>query len=138
MNDDSSLLRLLHPNALISMAQRDNTCLWKVLWSVRLIRSDDLPRVQLLIGVRRVDDLFLRVVDNSKSGEAVVGAELSRPSSRNGIAATHMARRIGLRSRASFDLELAEDWRCDMVVDAEGPGTCSRCTYALHLLNCPL
>ena len=57
----------------------------KVGWRVALVGLDHLAGIELHIGVGRVDDLSLAIVDDSQGRKALVRAELTRPAGANGV-----------------------------------------------------
>ena len=56
----------------------------QVLNRVAPVWCHNLAAFQLLVGVRRVGDLLLSILNNGQSGETVARTELTRPASGDG------------------------------------------------------
>jgi len=89
---------------------------------VALVGGDHVAGGDLLVGVGRVDDQALGVVDNSKGGELVAGAELVRPARGDGVRAAGSRAAVERRGLGSLD-DLGTGGGGCAVVDAEGPGS---------------
>lgn len=105
---------------------------------VALVRLDDLSGdTQLLVSVAGVDDLLLRVVDDSEGREAVRGTELVAPAGRDGVSAADVAAGVGLSSWLARDLKCARGGD-GVGFDAEVPGADTVEAGALHVGDGPL
>jgi hypothetical protein len=90
--------------------------------SVALIRLNNGTAGNLLIGVRRPDDLASIVVDNRQGSEAVTLAELAAPAGGNGVSAAGDGATVGVGGRASLHDVGAGSGSAGTRVDTEGPG----------------
>lgn len=108
--------------------------------SVALVRLDDLPARELLVGVGGPDNPTGLVVDNGQGGEAVARTELAAPARSDGEDAA--VRRTSVRARGVRGLHnigtMGRSVRTDL--DAEGPGAFGLGVVAdaLHVPHSPI
>ena len=111
----------------------------QVLRSVALVWLDDLVGIKLRVGIRRVDDELLGIVDDTESSEAIACTELSRPAGADGVATAGDVGSVLLAGGGARDGEFALGLGRGVGVDAEGPdaGGVGRVADTLHVCDRP-